>query len=108
MKPKLTRVDFLTKVLVGDIGLDYMESVFDAYPYVYGAYCLLKPFNLDPTDILHATVDEENQAITLRFADETLAKKIKKDVGTSYTVCGPTEYCASCSTKGRFLTFQFV
>jgi hypothetical protein len=107
VKPKITRSDFLVKFFTGEITIDDIGTVFNAYPYVYGAYMLIKPFDLDKTELVRATVSEDSSRITLTLSSEKLAKKIKKEAAKSYKFCGEEEYPVELDTKGKFLTMIF-
>lgn len=107
MRPKITRTDFLVKFFTGECTVDDVETVLTGYPYVHGAYTLLRPFDLDKTELISATINDEADRITLRFSSEKLAKRVRKECADSFTFCGDEPYKVEFELKGKFLTLRF-
>lgn len=107
MRPKITRSDFLVKFFTGEVSVDDIDNLFHSYPYVYGAYTIIKPFDLDSTELVSATMSDEADSITLLMSTDKLAKKIKKEAETSYTFSGETEYPVDIKYHGKFVTLVF-
>lgn len=107
MRPKITRSDFLVKFFTGEFSIDDVETVLLGYPYVHGAYTLLKPFDLDQSQLISATMNDDANRITLHFSDDKLAKKIKKECKSSFPFCGEEPYSVTFDLKGKFLTLSF-
>lgn len=108
VKVKFTRADFLSRFFTNFVSMDDLETLLESAPYTYGAYTLLKPFGLEPSDVISVALDSECRTITIHMANEKLAKRIKKEHTGVYKMTGDVEHHATCSVNGKFVTFVFT
>ncbi len=108
-KKKITRPQFLIKLLSGEITEDSLKQVLPYhYKKVYGCYSILKPYDFDHSDLLDATVDAEDGSITLRMKNKNIVNELKEIHHKTRIMVGESEFLVAVKSRKDFVVFNLT